>query len=70
MHSATSRSALACRADSPGVLEMEGAQEHGHPWPAVNDLFDLDMDGDEIAWRRCPGAVALAATRQAQSRVA
>ncbi|MFQ6747304.1 hypothetical protein OMF39_11075, partial [Bordetella pertussis] len=49
------------------VLEMEGAQEHGHPWPAVNDLFDLDMDGDEIAWRRCPGAVALAATRQAIS---
>ncbi len=37
------------------VLEMEGVHEGNHPWPAANDLFDLDMDADEISWRKCPG---------------
>ena len=37
------------------VLEMEGAAARSHPWPAANDLFDLDMDADELAWRNCPG---------------
>ncbi len=33
------------------VLEMQLAQGE-----AANDLFDLDMDGEEIAWRGCPAA--------------
>ncbi len=40
------------------VLEMEGAAARSHPWPAANDLFDLDMDADELAWRNCPACVA------------
>jgi len=37
------------------VLEMEGATARSHPWPAAQDLFDLDMDADELSWRQCPG---------------
>ena len=37
------------------MLEMEGAPARRHPWPAANDLFDLDMDADELAWRNCSG---------------
>ena len=40
------------------VLEMEGSAARRHPWPAANDLFDLDMDADELAWRNCRAALA------------
>ncbi|AKQ54365.1 hypothetical protein [Bordetella hinzii] len=35
------------------VLEVEIARG-----VAANDLFDLDMDAEEIAWRGCPAARA------------
>ncbi|WP_407850489.1 hypothetical protein [Bordetella petrii] len=37
------------------VLEMEGLPSQLRRWPAANELFDLDMDSDDISWRRCPG---------------
>jgi hypothetical protein len=53
------------------VLEMEGAAARSHPWPAANDLFDLDMDADELAWRNCPGLRGEPpAARSAESRAA
>ena len=40
-------------------------------WPAANDLFDLDMDADELAWRNCPGLrCAGAAGGSVESRAA
>jgi len=54
------------------VLEMEGATARSHPWPAAQDLFDLDMDADELAWRQCPGLrhAANGAHRSVESRAA
>ncbi|AUT46517.1 hypothetical protein [Achromobacter sp. AONIH1] len=53
------------------VLEMEGSAARRHPWPAANDLFDLDMDADELAWRNCPGLrCAGAAGGSVESRAA
>jgi len=53
------------------VLEMEGAATRSHPWPAANDLFDLDMDGDDLSWRQCPGLRhASANNRSVESRAA
>ncbi|AHC45684.1 hypothetical protein AX27061_1219 [Achromobacter xylosoxidans NBRC 15126 = ATCC 27061] len=54
------------------VLEMEGAEARQHPWPAANDLFDLDMDADELSWRQCPGMRSMAegAHRSVESRAA
>ena len=51
------------------VLEMEGSAARRHPWPAANDLFDLDMDADELAWRNCRACAALA-RREDQWRAA
>jgi len=47
------------------VLEMEGAPPRPRRWSAANELFDLDMDGDDISWRRCPGPQAHFAARVA-----
>ena len=54
------------------VLEMEGAEARQHPWPAANDLFDLDMDADELSWHQCPGmrGTAGSANRSVESRAA
>ncbi|MBO9354522.1 hypothetical protein GG851_11000 [Bordetella petrii] len=40
------------------VLEMEGTAPQHRQHPAANELFDLDMDGDDIPWHRCPGPQA------------
>lgn len=42
------------RGFSGHVLEMEGDEARLHPWPAYSDIFDLDMDADEIDWMECP----------------
>ncbi|MGE8705629.1 MAG: hypothetical protein ACN6O5_23345, partial [Achromobacter sp.] len=54
------------------VLEMEGATARSHPWPAAQDLFDLDMDADELSWRQCPGLrhMSTGAHRSVESRAA
>jgi len=54
------------------VLEMEGATARSHPWPAAQDLFDLDMDADELSWRQCPGLrhMSTSAHRSVESRAA
>jgi len=52
------------------VLEMEGAAGQGRPWLAANELFDLDMDGDDISWRRCPDPQAHFSERGGRTRVA
>ena len=44
--------------DSPAMCWKWRAPARRHPWPAANDLFDLDMDADELAWRNCPCAGA------------
>lgn len=40
------------------VLEMEGVATQSRQRAAANELFDLDMDSDDIPWRRCPGPQA------------
>jgi len=52
------------------VLEMEGTAGQRPPWLAANELFDLDMDSDDISWRRCPDPQARLAGRGGQTRVA
>lgn len=36
------------------VLEMEGVPTRRVPRLAANELFDLDMDNDEVCWCSCP----------------
>ena len=52
------------------VLEMEGLPSVQYRRPAANELFDLDMDADDISWRRCPGPQAYFAAQGGQSRAA
>lgn len=43
------------RGFSGHVLQMEDDAVQRHPWPAYSaEQFDLDMDADEIEWKRCP----------------
>ncbi|WP_459617274.1 hypothetical protein [Bordetella sp. 2513F-2] len=39
------------------VLEMEDAPRRQRTLPA-NDIFDLDLEAEDIDWRVCPGARA------------
>ncbi|HYG41866.1 MAG TPA: hypothetical protein VEA17_03015 [Bordetella sp.] len=52
------------------VLEMEGLATQRRQSPAANELFDLDMDGDDISWRRCPGPQTHFDVQQARTRAA
>ncbi|MCD0502558.1 hypothetical protein [Bordetella petrii] len=51
------------------VLEMEG-QPPGLSRQAANEAFDLDMDADDIPWRRCPGPRAHFTVRGGRARAA